>query len=78
MEVQETEESKSVFEFGKSRVNRIGTIAGGVTLNPIILGCIGGPGILIQGCLSKSNIKTKTEMCRYAYTLYKKILTQFK
>ena len=41
-----------------------GTIAGGVTLNPIILGCISGPGILIQGYLSKSNIKTKIEMCR--------------
>ena len=31
-----------------------GTIAGGITLNPIILGCISGPGILIQGYLSKS------------------------
>ena len=47
-----------------------GTIAGGVTLNPIILGCINGPGILIQGYLSKNNIKTKTEMCRYASTSY--------
>ena len=55
-----------------------GTIAGGITLNPIILGCISGPGILIQGYLSKSNIKTKTEMCRYAYTSYQKILTQLK
>ena len=24
-----------------------GTIAGGITLNPVILGCISGPGILI-------------------------------
>ena len=55
-----------------------GTIAGGVTLNPIILGCISGPGILIQGHLSKSNIKTKTDMCRYAYTSYQKIVTQLK
>ena len=36
-----------------------GTIAGGITLNPVILGCISGPGILIQGYLTKSNIKTK-------------------
>ena len=55
-----------------------GTIADGITLNSIILGCISGPGILIQGYLSKSNIKTKTEMCRYAYTSYQKILTQLK
>ena len=47
-----------------------GTIAGGITLNPIILGCISGPGILIQGYLSKSNINTKADMCRFAYTSF--------
>ena len=31
------------------------TVSGGITLNPIILGCISSPGILIQGYLSKSN-----------------------
>ena len=55
-----------------------GTIVGGVTLNPIILGCISGPGILIQGYLSKSKIKTKAEMCTYTNTSYQKILTQSK
>ena len=46
-----------------------GTIAGGITLNPIILGCISGSYILIQGYLSKSNTKTKTDICRFAYTV---------
>ena len=55
-----------------------GTIAGGVTFNPIILGCISGPGILIQGYLSESNIKTKTDICRLAYKSYQKILTHLK
>ena len=55
-----------------------GTIVGGITLNPIVLGCISSPGILIQGYLCNSNIKTKTEMCRFAYTSYQKILTQLK
>ena len=54
------------------------TIVGGITLIPIILGCISSPGILIQGYLSKSNIETKTEMCRYACTSYQKILKQMK
>ena len=41
------------------------TIAGGITLNPIILGCISGPGILMQGYLSKRNINSKTTMSRF-------------
>ena len=56
----------------------IGSIADGVTLNPIVLGCIAGPGILIQGYLPKSNITDKVEQCKFAYTTYYKILTQIK
>ena len=54
-----------------------GTIVGGVTLNPIILGCMSGPGTLIQGYLSNSNIITKTTICRFTYTTYQ-VLTQLK
>ena len=56
----------------------IGSIAGGVTLNPFILGCVAGPGILIQGYLTKANISDKVESCKFAYTTYYKILTQKK
>ena len=50
----------------------IGGIAGSVTANPIVLGCVSGPGVLVQEYLSKANISRKIEMSRYAYTSYKK------
>ena len=56
----------------------IGGIAGGITVNPIILGCISGPGVLIQGYMAKSGLSNKVETCRFAYTSYKKILTQLR
>jgi len=56
----------------------IGGIAGGVTVNPIILGCISGPGVLIQGYMTKNGLNNKVETCRFAYTSYKKILTQLR
>ena len=56
----------------------IGSIAGGVTTNPVILGCISGLGVLIQGYLTKKDISRKVEMSRYAYTSYKKVLIQLR
>ena len=53
-----------------------GTIAGGATLNPIILGSISGTGVLILGYVSNSNIITKTSLCRFAYTSHEKILIE--
>ena len=55
-----------------------GTIVGGVTLNPVILGCISGPGILIQRYLSNSDISSLINMCRFAYTSYQKIMIELK
>ena len=56
----------------------IGSIAGAITLNPIVLGCIADPGILIRGYLTKSNLLDKVERCKFAYSTYHKILTQIK
>ena len=56
----------------------VGSIASAVTLNPIILGCIAGPGILIQGYLTNTDLPNKVEQCKFAYTTYHKILTQIK
>lgn len=56
----------------------IGGVAGAVTINPIVLGCISGPGVLIEGYLVKSNLRRRVEMCRFAYTSYLKILTQIR
>ena len=56
----------------------VGSIAGGVTANPIVLGSISGPGLLIQGYITKSNINNKIEMCKFGYTSYKRILIQLR
>ena len=56
----------------------IGTIAGGITLNPIILGSINGAGIIVAGIGKKKNFKRKIEMTRIAYTNYAKILVELR
>ena len=56
----------------------IGSIAGAVTINPVVLACIAGPGILILGYLTKTDLPNKVEQCKFAYTTYHKILTQIK
>ena len=69
---------KISLEMSSIVLTTIVSIAGGVSLNPIILGCIAGPGILIQGLLTKSNIPDKVEQCKFAHSTYYKILTQIK
>ena len=53
----------------------IGSIVGGVTLNPIILGTISGIGILLKTFSEAKNYQRKIKMCKFAYTSYEKILT---
>ena len=55
-----------------------GSIVGGVTLNPIILGCITAPGVLIQGYMTKSNLNNKVNMCKFAFQNYEKVLIQLR
>ena len=56
----------------------IGSIVGAITLNPIVIACVAGPGVLIQGYLTKSELYNSLDKCRFAYTSYKKILIQLK
>ena len=49
-----------------------GTIAGGVTLNPTILGTISGVGLLLKIFSEIKNYKEKIEMCKFAFTKYEK------
>ena len=56
----------------------VGSIVGGVTGNPIVLGCISGSGVLIQTYLTKRDISRKVEMCRFAYTSYKRTIIQLR
>ena len=51
-----------------------GTVVGGVTLNPIVLGTVSGVGVLLKTYSEAKNYKRKIEMCKFAYTTYEKIL----
>lgn len=55
-----------------------GTVVGSFTLNPIVIGCLTGSGILIQGYITRSNISDKVEKCKFAYTNYEKVCVQIK
>ena len=46
----------------------IGTITGGITLNPIILGVINGAGVIVASIGKKKNYKKKIEMSQIAFT----------
>ena len=54
----------------------IGNIAGGITLNPIILGIINGLGVLVGSISKIKNYKKKSEMSQIAFTTYEKVLTE--
>ena len=56
----------------------VGSVVGGVTLNPIVIACVAGPGVLIQGYLTKSDLDNRVDRCRFAYKTYEKILVQLK
>ena len=69
---------KLSLEMSSIGLTTILSIVGGVTLNPIIIGAVAGPGILIQGYLTKSNLSNIVDRCRFAYTTYEKITVQLK
>ena len=56
----------------------IGTISGGITLNPVVLGVVNGAGIIIAGVGKKNNYKRKIEMTRIAFTTYEKVLVELR
>ena len=55
-----------------------GTIAGGITLNPVVLGVVNGAGVVVAGIGKKKNYKRKIEMSRIAFTTYEKILVELR
>ena len=52
----------------------IGTISGGLTMNPIILGVLNGTGILLTNFGKMKNYKKKIEMTSIAFTTCEKVL----
>ena len=56
----------------------IGTISGGITLNPVVLGVVNGAGVIVAGGGKKNNYKRKIEMTRIAFTTYEKVLVELR
>ena len=56
----------------------IGTISGGITLNPVVLGVVNGAGVIVAGVGKKNNYKRKIEMSRIAFTTYDKVLVELR
>ena len=56
----------------------VGSVAGGITANPIIIGTVTGAGVLLKTFCETKNYKRKIEMSKYAYTTYRKILANLK
>ena len=56
----------------------IGTISGGSTLNPIVLGVINGFGILLTNFGKMKNYRKKIEMLKIAFTSYEKVLVELR
>lgn len=46
----------------------LGTVVGGVTLTPAILGAIAGAGLLVKTLSETKDYKRKIEMSTYAFT----------
>ena len=67
-----------VFTISGISLVAIGTIAGGITLNPVVLGVINGAGIIVAGIGKKENAQRKIEMSKIAYTTYEKVLVELR
>ena len=55
-----------------------GTTAGGITLNPIILGIINGAGVIVASIAKMKNYKKNIEMSQIAFTTYEKVLVELR
>ena len=56
----------------------IGTISGGLTLNPVVLGIINGIGIPLTNFGKMKNYKKKIELTFIAFTTYEKVLVELR
>ena len=72
------QENESAHKFNLFRLVAIGTIAGGVTMNPIVLGVISGLGLVVKTASEMKNLKSKIEMSKFAFTTYEKTLSDLR
>ena len=59
-------------------VTTLGIIAGGITMNPVVLGSISGVGIVAQSYVAKSGMADRSSKCKYAHVSYEKALSLIK
>ena len=52
----------------------IGAVAGGLTLNLVVLGSISGAGLAVKTFSENKDYKRKIEISKFAYTTYQKVL----
>ena len=69
---------KLSLELSSIALTTSGAIIGSVTLNPIILGSLTASGIMIQAYLTKSDLNTKVDRCKFTFTSYERVLIQLK
>ena len=69
---------KITLEMSSIFLTSLGAIIGSITLNPIILGALTAPGIMIQAYLTKSDLNNRVDRCKFAFTSYEKVLIQIK
>ena len=67
-----------VCDIGSVLLVLTGTVVGGVTLNPVVIGTISGTGIFLKTYSEIKNYKRKIEMSKFAYTSYAKVLTDLR
>ena len=67
-----------VFSISSICLVAIGTISGGITLNPVVLGVVNGAGVIVAGIGKKNNYKRKIELTRIAFTTYEKVLVELR
>ena len=56
----------------------IGTVAGGLTANPAIIGSISGAGLALKTFSETKDYKKKIEMAKFSYTTYDKVLVRMR
>ena len=56
----------------------MGTIIGGITLNPILLGVINGAWMVVASIAKMKNYKKKIEISQIAFTTYEKVLVKLR
>ena len=55
-----------------------GTIVGGVTMYPVILGVISGAGVILKTAMEMKNLQKKIENAKIAFTSYAKVLSDLR